>query len=752
MYRTGVASIMNITYCRIHVRLPCLLDVRRTFLAAALSIASLCVYAVSPNDPELAAFRARVAQTDSPQQQVAALCDLSDALVDRGEVLKAVRALRTAAALSTDLAQQHSTALRLGAALSLTGNVSEAQALLRAVEAASASLPAEEVIRLRQAEGNLAVRIGDLAWAERSFTAGAQIAHAQGATSVEVQSRINALRARLDQKNIAELEQTLNSLYLLARSLPAGEETSRLLLAVGELCERAVQEFSSPVDQRAHAYEAFSSAQKNASSVATRAFAAGLMSSLYEDEGRNEESMRLVSQAISLAQSINAQDQLYRWEWQAGRLEQKAGQAKNATRSFDQALFTLAPIRNDVLQSSRQAFTQRIEPVYLAYADVHLRESAALGDGTTEQQRVLRDVRSQLESLKQAEVQDYFDNACAVSGALEGGDRGLNIPGTAIVYPILLADRVEVLIETAGLLRRFSTPVSRGEVTTAVRRLRIGIERPSAGDQYRRPAQSLYRWLLAEAAPWLQSQNINTLVFVPSGPLRTVPLAALLDGDQFLIERYAVATTPAMTLIPTLVTQTSNRVLIAGLTQSVQGFSGLPSVGKEMGMIGSMFPNQSLKDEAFSLASIRTNLSAEKFSVAHLATHGEFSADHRRSFILTFDSRLTMDALQSALERREDPLDLLVLSACSTAAGDDRAALGLAGVAVQAGAKSALASLWSISDDATASLMGSFYESRKMGGQTKAQSLRGAQLALLHSADYQHPSYWAPYLLIGNWL
>jgi len=111
-----------------------------------------------------------------------------------------------------------------------------------------------------------------------------------------------------------------------------------------------------------------------------------------------------------------------------------------------------------------------------------------------------------------------------------------------------------------------------------------------------------------------------------------------------------------------------------------------------------------------------------------------------------------MDGLQTALGKREDPLDLLVLSACSTAAGDDRAALGLAGVAIQAGAKSALASLWSISDEATAALMGSFYKSRKAGGESKAQSLRDSQLALLHSAEFKHPSYWAPYLLIGNWL
>jgi CHAT domain-containing protein len=477
----------------------------------------------------------------------------------------------------------------------------------------------------------------------------------------------------------------------------------------------------------------------------------GLLGGLYKDEGRNAEALRLTYRAISLAQSINAQDQLYRWDWQAGTIEESLGQTALAAQSFDRALFTLSTIRSDVLQSSRQAFSQRVEPVYLDYADVHLREAAALADGSAEQQRILREVRDQLETLKQAEVQDYFNNSCAVSNAV-ASNRGTNIPGAAIVYPILLTDRTEVLIETGGQLRRFSAPVSRGELTATVRKLRIGIERPNAGDQYRTPAQALYRWLIADAEPWLASEKVNTLVFVPSGPLRTVPLAVLLDGNQFLIERYAIATTPAITLIPTLGVPTTNRVLIAGLTKSVQGFAALPSVNTEIRDIGAIFPGQSLEDETFRLTSISTDLSDPHFSVAHLATHGEFSADHRQSFILTYDSRLTMDGLQTALGKRADALDLLVLSACSTAAGDDRAALGLAGVAVQSGAKSALASLWSISDEATASLMVSFYKSRKAGGETKAQSLQQAQLALLRSPTYGHPSYWAPYLMIGNWL
>ena len=713
-------------------------------------MASIAGVAAPAPDPALTQLRLRVERSTTAPQRVTALWSLADALSDRGLVLQAERTLREAAVQSSDADEMRGTALRLGEVLTTSGNLEEARRQLDTVAAAADSLHASDLLLLREAQGNLGVRTGDLVAAEKAFDSAAAAARANGAEATRARNLSNALRTRLDRNEIAGLEQRLRSLDDLVSMLPPGERRATLELAVGDLYERSVRDFRSPVALRERAYLAFTRARAESTTVATRAYAAGLLGGLYEDEGRTVEALRLASEAVFLAQSIDAQDQLYRWLWRAGRLEQKQGLTSAAAQSFDGALFTLANIRSDVLASSRQAYTARVEPVYLDYADVHLRQAAALTDGSAEQQQVLRDVRDQLESLKRAEVQDYFDNGCVTSGASDA--KGINIPGVAVVYPILLADRTEVLIETAGTLRRFSAPVSRGEITATVRRLRLGIERPSAGDTYRQPAAALYKWLLADAAPWLASQKVDTLVFVPSGPLRTIPPAVLYDGKQFLIERYAVATTPAITLIPTLATPGTNRVLLAGLTESVQGFAGLPNVGNEIRTIGAIFPSESLEDATFNLASIRTDLSKPGFSVAHLATHGEFSADHRQSFILTYDSRLTMDGLQAALGKREDPLDLLVLSACSTAAGDDRAALGLAGVAIQAGAKSALASLWSISDEATAALMGSFYKSRKAGGETKAQSLRDAQLALLRSPDYRHPSYWAPYLLIGNWL
>jgi CHAT domain-containing protein len=601
-------------------------------------------------------------------------------------------------------------------------------------------------VALLSANGELLARSGNFSGAESLFTQAASAARAANDPLDEAREQLNALRARLDRQELAELNQRLQTASRLVWSVPPGEDAAVLLLAVGDLHRRAVNEFRSSTALRAEALRAFSRARELAESDATRGYAIGLLGALYLDEGRFEESMRLTTQAIFIAQSAVLPDQLYRWEWQAERAQRNLGNAAAAESSADRALEELDPIRNDVLRSSRQAYRSLIEPVYLDSADIKLQRAGRMTAGSEEQQHLLRDVRDRLESLKQAEIQDYFERACIASSTTP------QLQGAAIIYPILLPERLEVLIDADGTLRRFVTPVGRGEVTTSVRRARSNFERPNSGTEYLEPAQKLYRWILQEADPWLQAQHVHTLVFVPAGPLRTIPLGALHDGHQFLIERYAVATTPAVSLLTGTSSAPIKRVLIGGLSKSVQGFPELPRVVDEIHSIAAEYPAQPLQDESFRMAAVSAGLSASEFSAVHLATHGEFSADHRQSFVLTYDNRLTLDNLQDALGRRADsPLDLLVLSACRTAAGDDRAALGLAGVAVQAGARSALASLWYVSDEASAALMADFYRRLKEGKAGKAESLREAQQALLRDPKYRHPSYWAPYLLIGNW-
>jgi CHAT domain-containing protein len=198
-------------------------------------------------------------------------------------------------------------------------------------------------------------------------------------------------------------------------------------------------------------------------------------------------------------------------------------------------------------------------------------------------------------------------------------------------------------------------------------------------------------------------------------------------------------------------------VMIRGLSEAREGFPALLNVPQEVERLEKLYAgSDALMNENFKHDAMGDKLRQEPFTIVHIASHGHFDNDVRKSFVLTFDKHLTLDDLETYIrpgQLRDHPLELLTLSACQTAAGDDRAALGLAGVAVKAGARSAFATLWSVNDAASTQLVGDFYtELTTHPQQSKAQALQAAQKKLLAQDRYAHPCYWAPYLIIGNWL
>jgi CHAT domain-containing protein len=233
-------------------------------------------------------------------------------------------------------------------------------------------------------------------------------------------------------------------------------------------------------------------------------------------------------------------------------------------------------------------------------------------------------------------------------------------------------------------------------------------------------------------------------------------MAALHDGKEFLINKYAVATTPGLNLTdPRAIKRENVKVLAAGLTDSVQGFPPLPNVSDELQAIQTCYGGSLLMNRNFLVSRLENELRNKQFNIIHIASHGQFESDIKKTFLLTFDDRLTMDQLEQYVglfRFREDPLELLTLSACQTATGDDRAALGIAGIAIKAGARSALATLWYINDQASSTLVSEFYKQLQDPSVSRAIALKRAQLKLLNDRSYQHPGYWSPFLLINNWL
>jgi CHAT domain-containing protein len=473
---------------------------------------------------------------------------------------------------------------------------------------------------------------------------------------------------------------------------------------------------------------------------------------LYEQTQQWGIAQDLTQQALLLAQAINAPDIAYQWQWQLGRLLKAQGNIQDAIAAYTEAVKVLQSLRSDLVAINPDvqfSFTESVEPVYRQLV------SLLLQPGSTEpSQQNLAQARDVIESLQLVELDNFFREACLDAKPVQV-DR---VDSTAaVLYPIILSDRLEVILSLPQQpLRHYAIPISDSQVERTLAQLLQGLTTRTRTD-FLPVSQKVYDWLIRPAIADLANTNVKTLVFTLDGSLRRIPMAALHDGKQYLIEKYNIALTPSLQLVdPKPLQRQALKTLTLGITQGRKGFAPLENVAREVEKIQSELPSVVLLDQAFTSNAFREEIESSYFPVVHIATHGRFSSKAEETYILAWDESIKVkdfaDILRSQNPSRVKPIELLVLSACQTAKGDKRAALGMAGIAVRAGARSTLATLWSVSDVATADLMGLFYQELIKTTRTKAEALRQAQLSLLREPKYQHPYYWAPYVLIGNWL
>ncbi|NER33960.1 MAG: CHAT domain-containing protein [Oscillatoria sp. SIO1A7] len=497
---------------------------------------------------------------------------------------------------------------------------------------------------------------------------------------------------------------------------------------------------------------------KNIGDMRAYSYALGNLGELYESTEQWEEAERLTNQALLEAQSINAADIAYRWQWQLGRILQVKGKMKEATAAYRVAVETLATLRNELAGISTDIqfdFRESVEPVYRELVGLLLAKSEGIETG----QENLQEARQLIESLQLAEIDNFFQEACldTMPVAIDRIDSQ-----AASIYPIILEDRLEVILALPGSeLRQYTTVISKKKVEKVLSQLRRDLGRITPSKQkIVRLSQQVYDWIIRPAAKEIEESGVETLAFVLDGLLRNIPMAALHDGEGYLIEKYSIALTPGLQLLnPQPLAPEDRTVLAAGLSEARAGFSALPNVIREIEEIEEIEEigaSRVLLNEEFTGDALRKELNQFPFPVIHIATHGQFSSQAENTFILAYDRKINVKELDALLRNRQEeggnPIELLVFSACETARGDDRAALGLAGVAVRAGARSTLATLWQVSDRSTAELMAEFYRQLAVANTSKALALRRAQLSIMKQRRYGIPYFWAPYVLVGSWL
>ena len=572
---------------------------------------------------------------------------------------------------------------------------------------------------------------------------------------------INAATASMQNKQYKEAKALLDNALDEIRALEPSHDKASGLITIGLAYDDLRSRLPDLKDSLLLlAHQTFTEAGTISDSIGDRrtsSYAWGYLGKLYEDERRYDEALQLTRRATFAAQQINAPESLYRWEWQTGRLLTKQGNIDDAIGAYRRAVRSLQSIRPELSASygaPQTSFRETMGPLYFELVDLLLQRGQALRD-PNQGAPYLIEARDTVELFKAAELRDYFRDDCVDTALSKVTKLDVVAKTTVIIYPILLPDRTELLIGLPTGLKQVSVPVGMETITQEVREFRRKLEKRTTRE-YLPHAQKLYDWLIRPIEPDLAAFSIDTLIFVPDGALRTIPMAALHDGKQFLIAKYALGITPSMNLTdPRPIKREGMKVLAVGVTEAVQGFPALPNVSAELQELHTLLGSKNLVDREFLTANFEKELKEEQFSIVHVASHGEFGNDVDNTFLLTFDDKVSLDRLNQMIgvfRFRDDPLELLTLSACDTAAGDDRAALGLAGVAIKAGARSALATLWSINDEAAVDLVIDFYRELKDSSISRAVALQRAQLKLINNPRYEHPGFWSPFLMINNWL
>lgn len=645
----------------------------------------------------------------------------------------------------------------LGMASQAVGDLERSQSLLTESLAITQKLTVNQPVFADQASATL-ISLGNTL-ALRGDTAAALARYQQAADSASqpltrIEAQLNQLQLLVKTEQWSLAQKLIGALPDQLKALPPGRD---MVYAQVNFATSWIQATQSALgkqmpNQRSEIAQLLADAVQTARSLAdvrAEAFALGQLGHLYESARQWQDAKKVTQQAMTLAEGLDAPDLKMTWQWQLGRILTQQGEMDGAIAAYNNAVDSLQSLRQELVALNPDlqfSFLETVEPVY--------RELVSLLLDNSPGQPQLQQVRQLIESLQLAELDNFFRHAClqATPQLIDTVDAT-----AAVFYPIILSDRLAVIVSRPGLpLFHYETRLPQADIEAAMAQLQLYLNPHFFEEDRLKRSQQLYDWLIRPAVDFLG--DTQTLVFVLDGTLRNLPMAALHDGERYLIERYGIALSPGLQLLePKALNVDRLDVLAGGLSLSQQGFAPLPAVDTEVNQIAATLPTTQLLNQTFTTERLKNTLNDVPFSVVHLATHGQFSSKAEDTFLVTWDGRINVQDLDALLQPRirdqSQSLELLVLSACQTATGDKRAALGLAGIALRSGARSTLATLWQVNDESTATLMVEFYQQlAENPGMTKADALRTAQLRLLKHPQYQQPFYWAPFVLVGNWL
>lgn len=672
----------------------------------------------------------------------------------------------------------------LGKVLRLGGSLDESQRILGLSLAIAQRLPnssqaqSETLLSLANTERTLAKRaenIKDIPTAKKYVQAALEKYEKAGAIATlpltQIQAKLNQLSLLIETNQTSNLQPLLTQILSQINSLPPSRESIYAAVNLAEnwlnLGNRAESLVNYQLIEKV--LETAEQQSEKLSDKKAKSYVLGTLGKLSEKEQNWAKAKDFTQTALLLAQQINAPDIAYQWQWQLGRLFQSSFTQnyanKEAISYYTEAFNTLKNLRSDLVSLNPEiqfSFRENIEPVYRELVSLLLLSPHPTIDNLIKSRNVI-------EALQLAEINNFFRDACATSEPVNIDELDRQ---AAIIYPIILKERLEIIVKLPGRdnLRHYSQNISEIQIDNTVEQLLTSLIRRSTSlSKIKKDSQEIYDWLVKPLINDLENtadqKSIKTLVFVLDGSLRNIPPAVLYDGKQYLIEKYAVAVTPGLELInPRPLSRTNLKAIIAGASNApsfqAEGLSPIDNVTIELATIREQISqSEKLENQNFQQEKIESVINSAPFNLVHIATHGKFSSNPEETFLLDWNKRIKVKDFDNLLRTKKsnepNSLDLLILSACETAAGDKRAALGLAGIAIRAGASSTLATLWQVNDASTAEFMALFYQQLNNSQISKAEALRNSQIAFLtkySDTDYNRPYHWAAFTLVGNWL
>ncbi|MCP6761344.1 MAG: CHAT domain-containing protein [Fischerella sp. CENA71] len=576
-----------------------------------------------------------------------------------------------------------------------------------------------------------------------------QAATVSNSPVVQVQAKLNQLSVLLEMHNWLQAQQLYTEIKPRLSQIPINQTAIFARINLAQSLVHLKQATNVNIPGWQEIAEDLATAIKQARNIGdqrSEAYALGVLGGVYLETKDFANAQKLTEQGLKIAQSMQMGDIAYLWQWQLGYIFKIRGKIPSAIASYEQAYNTLKSLRNDLVALNPDvqfSFRDNVEPVYRQFVDLLLQPQDQSGKVS---QKNLQKARDVIEALQFTELENFFRQAC-LQPSTKNIDEVVDKTDskTAVIYPIILKDRLEIILKLPNNkeLEHYTINKQANEIEKNLEELQQALREPDEINNVKKLSGQVYNWLIKPQENKLVEMNIKTLVFVLDGSLRNIPMAVLYDSKEknFLIKKYAVALAPGLQLVdPKPLQRRKIYALTAGVSQKREfekrSFSPLKNVKDELDKIQSVIPrHKRLINQNFTEDNVRYQIKKTSYNVVHIATHGEFSSNAEKTFILTWDQLLKVKDFDQLLRlgnsSKSRAIELLVLSACQTAMGDKRAALGLAGIAVRAGARSTLATLWSVDDKSTADLMIKFYKQLEDPKLTKAEALQHAQLDLI---------------------